>query len=105
MGILAHNTHVTYNGIASALAAAAAGGLLTNILCVICQKLVNSHLDLILAAFFGLHAIRKIEQISFSYYINSICVAFYSCGCYAIYLFVDTVVYRTLLPRCYWKFY
>jgi hypothetical protein len=68
MGILAHNSHVTYNGIASALAAAAAGGLLTNILCVICRKLVSNHLDLILAVFFGLHAIRKIEQISFSFY-------------------------------------
>jgi hypothetical protein len=61
MSILAHNTQVAYNGIASALASAAAGGLLTNILCAFSQKLVKNRQDFMLAASFGLRAIRKIK--------------------------------------------
>ncbi len=106
MGILAHNAHVTYNGIASALASAAAGGLLTNILYGICQKYIDNYQDLMLALFFGLRGIRKIQQIFFSYYITSLLIdCCCSCSCYTFYPFIDTIMCRILFPRYCWKFY
>jgi len=57
MGILAHNTHVTYNGIASALAARSGGYFVANILCGVFQNTVKNYPDLILAASFFLSAI------------------------------------------------
>ncbi len=71
MGILAHNTHVTFNGIGSALAARSAGGLISNIVCGFLQNFVNNYQDLMLTIGFILSAIRTTEQISFSYHINS----------------------------------
>jgi hypothetical protein len=75
MGIIAHNTHVTFNGIGSALASGSAGGLLTNIFCGIFQKSVKNHLDFMLVMAFFLRAIRTIEQTLCSYHINNIFIS------------------------------
>jgi hypothetical protein len=65
MDILAHNTHVTFNGIASALASGSAGGLLTNIFCGIFQKFINNYSDLMLAVSFFLPALRTTKPFVF----------------------------------------
>jgi hypothetical protein len=62
MGILAHNTHVTFTGIATALASGGVGGLLTNIFCGVFHNLVNNYQDLLLIVAFFLRAIRTIKQ-------------------------------------------
>jgi hypothetical protein len=76
MGILAHNTHVTFNGIASALASRSAGSLISNILCGIFQKVVKNYPDLMLAIAFFIPAIGTTEQNSYSYHINIMCISF-----------------------------
>ncbi len=48
MHILAYNIHVTYSGIATAIALRTAGGLVSNILCGIFQNFVNNNQDLML---------------------------------------------------------
>ena len=63
MIILAHNTGVTYNGIASALASRSGGYLIANLFCVIFQKIVKNYSDLTLAVSFFLAAIDKFQQI------------------------------------------
>jgi hypothetical protein len=76
MGILAHNTHVTYNGIASALASGSVGGLTTNILCgSVFQNFVNHHVDVMIAVGLFLRAICTIKQTPFSFSMNSIFVS------------------------------
>jgi hypothetical protein len=57
MIILAHNTHVTYNGIASALATRSGGYLIANILCGIFQKVMKNYSDFVLFGSFFLSAI------------------------------------------------
>ena len=47
MGILAHNTHVTYDGIASTLASRSGGTLIAYMSCAIFQKIVKNYSDLI----------------------------------------------------------
>ncbi len=65
MGILAHNTHVTFNGIATALASGNVGWLATNILCGFFQNIVNKYQDLMLSMSFFLRAISIIKQTCF----------------------------------------
>ncbi|CAF0728307.1 unnamed protein product [Adineta steineri] len=52
MGILAHNTHVTFNGMATALALRSIGSLLGNVFCGIFQKITKSYSDLLLTVAF-----------------------------------------------------
>lgn len=76
MNILAHNTNVRFNGIATALASASVGGLTSNILSVIFQKFVNNYNDLLFALVFFLRAIRtKKRIIIFSCSINGISIS------------------------------
>jgi hypothetical protein len=76
IGILAHNTHVTYSGIATALASASAGWLITNILCGVLQNIFNNYQDLMLSMGFFLRAISIIKQTCFSCFVNSIFIFF-----------------------------
>jgi hypothetical protein len=62
MEILAHNINVTFNGIASVLASASAGGLITNIFFGIFQNLINNYSDLMIAIVFFLSALRTTEH-------------------------------------------
>ena len=62
MGMLAHNTGVTYKGIVTALASGSIGGLVTNLLCGFLQKLVNNYQDMMLVTAFLLRAIRTIKE-------------------------------------------
>ncbi len=62
MIILAHNTHVTYNGIATALAARSGGYLIANIICAIFQKIVMNYSELVLATSFFLPAIGETKE-------------------------------------------
>jgi len=76
MGILAHNTHATFNGIGSVLAARSAGGLISTVMWGILQNLINNYQDLILTTGFILSAIRrKLKKMSFSCYINSMFIS------------------------------
>ncbi|CAF1110021.1 unnamed protein product [Adineta ricciae] len=47
MRILAYNTHVTFNGIGTALALRSAGGLSGNTLGGVFQKVIQNHADLL----------------------------------------------------------
>jgi hypothetical protein len=62
MIILAHNTRVTYSGIASALAARSGGCLIANIFCAIAHKMIKNYSDLVLTASFFLAAIGNFNQ-------------------------------------------
>ena len=65
MEILAQNIHVTFNGMASVLASASAGGLITNIFYGIFQNCINNYSDVMLAIVFFLSALRTIEYFIF----------------------------------------
>ncbi len=72
MGILAYNIHVTYSGIATALASRIAGGLLNNVVCGIFQKFVNNYQDLMLTIGFFVPAISTTNRIFYSRSISSL---------------------------------
>jgi hypothetical protein len=74
MGILAYNIHVTYSGIATALASRTAGGLLNNIVCGVFQKFVNNYQDLMLTIGFIVPAISTTDLIFYSRFINSLLI-------------------------------
>lgn len=76
MSVLAHNNHVTFNGMATALVSSSFAALFTNICCGIFQDFINDYQDLILTMGFLLRAIRTIkENLFFSYYINNIFIS------------------------------
>ncbi len=100
MGVLAYNIHVTYNGIASALASRSAGGFLNNVVCGIFQRFVNNYQDLMLTIGFIVPTIRTIDLIFFSRPINAACSFLCSCSCDAIYQIIVINVYCIL---CSWR--
>ena len=62
MGTLARNTGVTYNGMATALAAGSIGALITTITCGFLQNLVNNYQDVMLVLAFFFRAIRTTKE-------------------------------------------
>lgn len=64
--MLAHNTNVTFYGIATALSAWSVGNLVTNIVFGFLQNLLNNHRDLMLTIAFFLRAIRTMKNDFFA---------------------------------------
>lgn len=76
MGILAHNTNVTFNGMATALSFGSIGGLVSNILCGIFQDSITKQQDFYIALAFFLRALRTmIELLISSSILNKIFVS------------------------------
>ena len=64
--MLAHNTDVTFNGIATALSAWSIGSLASNLICGFLQNFVNNYQDLMLTIAFFLRAIRTMKNKFFA---------------------------------------
>ncbi|CAF0918842.1 unnamed protein product [Adineta steineri] len=79
MTILAHNIQVTFNGMATVLASASAGGLITNIICGIFQNFINNYSELMLTTAFFMSALLM-SMIPFVNSLLLMCMVFFLQG-------------------------
>ncbi|CAF1426946.1 unnamed protein product [Adineta steineri] len=79
MTILAHNIQVTFNGMATVLASASAGGLITNIICGIFENFINNYSELMLTTAFFMSALLM-SMIPFVNSLLPMCIVFFLQG-------------------------